>query len=122
MSMRLLALSSLLLAIAIPEAAAQQPAVTVTEEEPGLLAKATISPDSATKLARAQVPTATIETAEIEMEDGRLIYSFDMKLPNKSGLEEVELDAKTGKVLKVEHEDAAAESRETQEDSTKDRP
>jgi uncharacterized membrane protein YkoI len=99
------ALGSLFLVTGAAVASAQQPGLTVKEEEPGLLAKASISTDSATKVAQARIPKGTIQSAEIEMEDGHLIYSFDMKLPNKSGIDEVTVDAMTGRVLTVEHED-----------------
>ena len=115
----------LLSAAAAPSLMAQetaQPAVTVREEKPGLLAQAGISPDSATKVAQARLTKAVIQSAEIEVEDGHLMYSFDMKQPGKSGIEEVQVDAHTGKVLGVEHEDAAAEAREKSADSTKGRP
>lgn len=91
-----------------------QPAkpVKVKEDKPGLLKLAKISADSAIAIARATLPGATISSAEIENEDSALIYSFDMKIAGKKGTEEVHIDAKTGKVLKQEHEDAAAEKKE----------
>ena len=88
-------------------AAAQQPRpkVKVTEEEPGLLAKAKITPDSATTLALGRVPGSRVETVNLEMEDGKLVYSFDLKVGQKKGVEEVLIDALTGAVVSVEHED-----------------
>jgi uncharacterized membrane protein YkoI len=100
-------------------AAAQQPGITIKEDKPGLLAKAKISSDSAIKLAQARLPGATIQSAEIENEDGRLIYSFDLKTTGRSGIDEVNVDATTGKVLPVEHEGPKAEARERAADSTK---
>lgn len=122
MFIRLIAISSIMLTGAAASLAGQQPAVTVKEEKPGLLAQAKITPDSATRVAKARLPGATIQAAEIEVEDGHLLYSFDMQLANKPGIEEVQVDAKTGKVLGVEHEDAASEQREKQADSSKARP
>lgn len=103
-------------------AAAQEPAVKVKEEKPGLLAQARITPDSATSVAQARIPNGKIQSAEIEMEDGHLIYSFDIKVPGRSGIDEVNLDANTGKVLGVEHETPRAEAAEVRADSTKTRP
>ena len=79
-------------------------AVTVSEEERGLLAQATVRSDSAMKIARARVPNGRITKAEIENEDGKLVYSFILKVPGKAGVEEVNVDAKTGAVISVEHE------------------
>jgi len=111
----------LVLLLAAPLAARAQ-SLPVKEAKPGLLALARITPDSATRIAQARLPKAKVRKAEIEVEDGHLIYSFDMKVPGKAGIEEVQVDAKTGKVLGVEHEDAAAEARERKADSVKGKP
>lgn len=113
-------LAALLLA-APTLASAQQPGITVKEDKPGLLAKAKISADSAMKLAQARIPGAAIQSAEIESENGRLIFSFDLKTPGRSGIDEVNVDAMTGKVLPVEHEGPKSEARERAADSTKAR-
>ncbi len=110
------------LLLAIPVAGAAQRPVTVKEERPGLLARATLPADSARRLALRRVPGGVIAGAEIEMERKHLIYSFDMKVAGKPGITEVQVDAKTGKVLGVEHEDAAAEVRERSADSARARP
>jgi len=97
--------------------AAQQPVAKIKEEHPGLLRQATVTPDSATAIALRAVPGATVKSAEIEKEDGRLVYSFDLVIAGKSGVEEVLVDARTGKVVSKEHEDEAAEQAEQQHDA-----
>lgn len=77
---------------------------TVKEESPGLQKLATITPAQALPIAMAKVPDGVLESAEIEQEAGKLVYSFDIKVPGKSGVEEVVVDAKTGNVVAVEHE------------------
>jgi len=79
--------------------------IRITEDERGLWARATFSADSAVKLALARVPGGRITEAELEEEDGRLVYSFDLKVQGKKGKAKVHVDARTGKVVKVEHED-----------------
>lgn len=79
------------------------PDAQVKEEETGLLAQATISPDSAVAIAKARVPGRIVE-AELEQEDGKLIYSFDIKVVGKDELTEVDVDALSGMVVKVEPE------------------
>jgi uncharacterized membrane protein YkoI len=86
-------------------AAQAAPLPKVKEEKAGLLAQAKITPDSAAKLGSAKYPDAVIQSAEIEEEDGRLIYSFDFKTAGKAGVDEVQVDAKTGEVVGTEHED-----------------
>ena len=78
--------------------------VQITEDKQGLWGRATLPADSAIKITLARVPGGTITDAELEEEDGRLIYSFDIKVAGKSGKEEVEVDATTGAVVKQEHE------------------
>ena len=118
MSIRILALG-LLLCGATTIGATQQPAIKVQEDKPGLLSQARITPDSAIKLAKARIPAGTIQSAEIESEDGRLIYSFDIKTAGRSGIDEVNVDARTGKILPVEHEGPKAEAAERAADSTR---
>ena len=53
---------------------------------------------------------AMISKGGIEVEDGCLLYSFDVKTPGKSGIDEVIVDAGTGMVLKVDHEGKVGEA------------
>ncbi|MBL0172768.1 MAG: PepSY domain-containing protein [Gemmatimonadaceae bacterium] len=100
--------------------------VKVSEDKPGLLKKAKIAADSAVAIARATVPGGTISGAEIEEEDGALIYSFDIKVAGKKGVEEIHVDAVSGKVLTREHEEPASEkaeaARETAEKAARKTP
>ena len=55
----------------------------------------TISMQQARKIALARVPNGSIQSAELEKENGKLIYSFDIK---KAGaITEVNVDAKNGR-------------------------
>ena len=77
-----------------------------------LKAEAKISEQDAIATAQKEVPDGKIESAEIEREGGKLIYSFDVKQPHKSGVEEVNVDAVSGMVVKKEHETAKEEKAE----------
>lgn len=79
-------------------------AVKITEEKPGLLKQAKVTTEAATATALARVPGGKLRSGEIEKEDGRLIYSLVLKVEGKQGVEEVNVDAMTGKVVGVEHE------------------
>ena len=87
------------------------PAVKITGS-PALKARAKVSGDSAVKVALAQVPNGTLRSGEIERERGKLIYSFDVAVAGKPGIEEVHVDAITGAVVAREHETAAQERKE----------
>lgn len=108
-----------LAAAAFPVSNLSAQTVTVKEETPGLLKKATISSTAATATALAKVPKGAIQAAEVENEDGKLIYSFDIKVAGKSGIEEVAVDAMTGRVLSVEHETPKDEAKEAAADKAK---
>lgn len=103
----------LALAIAAPAAlSAQQAPAVKLKTTPALLAKATVSGDSAEAIARRKVPNATVAEGELEVERHRLIWSFDMKVAGQPGITEVNVDAKTGAVVGVSHEGPADEARE----------
>ena len=87
------------------------------EDKPGLLARAKISPDSARHLARARVANATIAEEGIEVEKGKLVYSFDMRTSGRRGIDEVVVDALTGAIISVAHEGPAQEAAERAHDA-----
>jgi uncharacterized membrane protein YkoI len=82
-----------------------------------LKSEAKVSEADAIATAQKQVPDGKIESGEIEREGGKLIYSFDIKVPKKSGVEEVNVDANTGMVVKKEHESAKAEKAEMKKEA-----
>jgi len=72
---------------------------------PDSLAKAAkITESRAASIARKKVPNGTIQSLELEREKGKLIYSFELKVPGKKGITEVNVDAMTGTVGPLEHE------------------
>ena len=75
-----------------------------------LLGQAKVTEAVAAKTAIARVPNGTISSVELERENGKLLYSYDIKIQGKPGIEEVQVDAVTGaNVGKVVHESAVAE-------------
>ena len=77
-----------------------------------LKAEAKVSEAAARATALKEVPNGVIQSGELEREDGKLIYSFDIKVPGKSGIEEVEVDAMTGAVVEREHETQSMEQKD----------
>ena len=97
---------------------AQQAMPVIREETAGLKAKATLPADSAVAIAVRTGPRgSTIKEAELEMEGGRLIYSFDLTVPGKTGIQEIGIDARTGKVVENAYESKADEAAETKKDA-----
>lgn len=97
---------------AVSHASGQGATMKVREEKPGLFKQAKVSPEDAQKTAQSRFPTGAVKSGELEQEDGKLIYTFDIQLPGVKGIEEVNIDAATGAVLATEHETPAAEARE----------
>jgi hypothetical protein len=60
---------------------------------------------------KASAPT-TMTEGELELERGCLVYSFDIRVSGRDGVEEVLIDAGTGKVLSYTHESAKREAAE----------
>lgn len=96
-----------------PDAGSESAPLTVRSDLPAsLAARAAIPVDEARSTARAAVPNGRLVSEELEEEDGRLIYSFDLVTAGSPGIDEVGVDATSGLVLDVQHEDAAAERAE----------
>jgi uncharacterized membrane protein YkoI len=78
-----------------------------------LVREAKITEEAAAKTALAEVPKGRVSAVELEREGGKLLYSYDIKVAGKSGIDEVHVDALTGDLVgKVTHEGAAVEKAE----------
>ncbi len=86
---------------------------TVQKDTPASLRKeAKISEKTARATALKEVPNGKVNSSELERENGKLIYSFDIKVSGKAGIEEVTVDAITGAIVTHEHETPKAEKKE----------
>ena len=103
--------SGLLVAPLAAQQSAQEPAYK--RDLPAKLVKeAKVSEADAARTAIARVPKGHIQAVELENEDGKLLYSYEIKVPGRSGIEEVNVNAKTGAVANTEHETRATERKE----------
>jgi hypothetical protein len=105
------------IAIIAASPVAQAQATYKRELPDSLKSQAKISEDAAAKTALAKVPKGAIESVELEREKGKLLYSYDIKVPGKKGIEEVHVDAVTGKFLSAEHESPEKEKKEAAEEA-----
>ena len=71
-----------------------------------------ISRAAATKTALAAVPGGSVKSMHMETERGRSVYSFDITMPKKPGVEEVQVSALDGKIVSRMHESPAKERAE----------
>lgn len=92
---------------------------SVFAKDKKLEAQAKISKAEAEKIALEKVPGGKIKDSELEEEDGKLIYSFDIKTKGTKDITEVNIDAKTGEIIAVVNETAKDEEREAKEEKEK---
>jgi uncharacterized membrane protein YkoI len=76
----------------------------------------------ARRAALATVANGTIKSAELEKENGILIWSFDIRTPKTRAVTEVHVDARTGKVISKSLERPAQEAAEKKAESPKRGP
>jgi uncharacterized membrane protein YkoI len=71
-----------------------------------------ISESTARRIAMEKVPNGTIKEGDLEKENGKLQWSFDMATPDSKDITEVNIDAITGRVIAVAKESAEDEAKE----------
>jgi hypothetical protein len=89
------------------------------QSEAELLKQARVTKHQAKKIALARVTHGTIKSAELEKENGVLIWSFDVAQPGKKDVTEVWVDATTGKITAVDVETPISQKKEAAEDKVK---
>ncbi len=106
----LLSIAMLTLAASFANASPQKNA-----EQTRLQKQAKITIDQARETALKRAP-GNVEGGELEREHGRLVYSFDIRNA-KGTIDEVQVSALTGKVVRVEHENKKQEAAEKRKES-----
>jgi len=81
-----------------------------------LKAEAKVAEAEARNTALAKVPGGTIKSSELEKERGTLIWSFDIAVPKSRNITEVQVDAKTGKIVSTQIETPADQAKEAAAD------
>jgi peptidase YpeB-like protein len=82
-----------------------------------LAREAKITKEQAQEIALKRAP-GTVESAELEREHGKLVYSFDIR-NSKGTIDEVQVSAITGKIVRVEHENKKQEEAEKKKEAKK---
>jgi uncharacterized membrane protein YkoI len=86
--------------------------VKKAETQAALQKEAKISEETARATALKEVPTGTVKSSELEREHGKLIYSYDITVPGKTGINEVNVNAIDGSVVAKQHETPKSEKKE----------
>lgn len=111
-----IAVSVLAASLCVAPAALQAAKTHKTETQAQMQKEAKISMDEAKEIALKKVPGGKIDSAELEREHGKLIYSFDIKT-KESGVTEVNVNAIDGKIVAVQKENAAKEAAEKKQEA-----
>src|SRR6267142_2391352 len=82
------------------------------ESQATLQKEAKITEAAARATALQQVPNGTVKSSELERENGKLIYSYDITVPGKTGIDEVNVNAIDGTVVAKQHETPKSEKAE----------
>ena len=83
--------------------------------EAKLARQAKITKERAQEIALKRAP-GKVESAELEKEHGKLVYSFDIRNA-KGTIEEVQVSAINGKIVRVEHENRKQEATEKRKET-----
>jgi uncharacterized membrane protein YkoI len=87
------------------------------EQQAKLASQARITKEQAQEIALKRAP-GIVESGELEREHGKLVYSFDIR-NSKGTIDEVQVSAINGKIVRVEHETKAQEEAEKKSDEKK---
>ena len=82
------------------------------ETQAALQKEAKITEATARATALKEVPNGTVKSSELERENGKLIYSYDITVPGKTGIDEVNVNAIDGTVVAKQHETPKSEKAE----------
>ena len=82
------------------------------ESQAALQKEAKITEAAARATALQQIPNGTVKSSELERENGKLIYSYDITVPGKTGIDEVNVNAIDGTVVAKSHETPKSEKAE----------
>ena len=67
----------------------------------------------------AKISNGTIQSGELEREHGKLVWSFDIARNNTKNVTEVQVDAKSGKIVSVKTETPADQAKEAAAEQSK---
>jgi len=93
--------------------------LSAQQNEAELLKQAHVTKYQAKRIALAKVKRGKIKSAELEKENGVLIWSFDIAQPGRKDVTEVWVDATTGKITSVDVETPINQRKEAAEDKVK---
>ncbi|WP_427914101.1 PepSY domain-containing protein [Ramlibacter sp. MMS24-I3-19] len=92
-------------------------AIAAEPSQAQLQAQAKISQEQATATALSRVPNGKVQSVELEREHGKLVWSFDIAQEGRSGVSEIQVDARNGKIVSQKQESASEEASEASKEA-----
>jgi uncharacterized membrane protein YkoI len=93
--------------VATSVAAIATDVVALQEDSPGLVDQAKVTDANARVIALQRVPGGRIVEAELEVDDGRLLYEYEIRVADRPGIVKSEIDARNGAVVREKRRDQA---------------
>ena len=120
--MKISAISLVLVLTASGTNAAFAGAKEHAEPQSKLLPQAKITEAQAREIALTSVPKGKIKSLELEKEHGLLIWSVDLTTPATTDITEVQVNARTGAVVSIQHESLEDQKKEADLDKAQGKP
>jgi uncharacterized membrane protein YkoI len=102
--------------IALGLALSAPPTTAADASQRTLKLQAKVTEPDARATALAKVPGGTVQSFELERENGKLIWSFDITDPKSPNVVEVQVDARTGRIVSRKLESPADQAKEAKAD------
>ena len=103
-------------AVALAMALSASTVLAAGGSQDALKAQAKVTESEARATVLAKVPGGTVQSAELENEHGKLVWSFDISDPKSPNAIEVQVDAKTGRIVSKKSESPAEQAKEAKAD------
>lgn len=81
-----------------------------------LKAQAKVSESDARAAVLAEIPGGSVQSSELEKEHGQWIWSFDVSDPRSPNVPEIQVDARTGRIVSTKYENLATRTEEAKTD------
>jgi uncharacterized membrane protein YkoI len=105
-----------IIAIALGLALSAPLASAADVSQRALKVQAKVTESNARATALEKVPGGTVQSADLERENGKLVWSFDIADPKSPNVIEVQVDAKTGGIVSTKIETPADQAKEAKSD------
>jgi len=108
-----------ILAVVLVAAASALNVAQARPKKSQLIKEASVMRHEAEAIALTKVPHGIVKSGDLEKEHGLLLWSFDIARPGTKDITEVQVDAKSGRIVAVDNETPAQQAAEARADKAK---